>query len=125
MKQLQKYLRENKSILFAYRIDRYQHAKRKKRVYFPFDIAFYLVEDKDYYLNKMKTTKDIRSMPRAETMWLYCLNTSPLRFQYEVVCKAKVLREDKRHRIPFEEDVFRRWVATKSFYSYQSDHLDL
>ncbi|SHI15869.1 hypothetical protein SAMN02745124_04484 [Desulfofustis glycolicus DSM 9705] len=60
MKQLQKYLRENKSILFAYRIDRYQHAKRKKRVYFPFDIAFYLVEDKDYYLNKMKTTKDIR-----------------------------------------------------------------
>ncbi len=45
MKQLQKYLRENRSILFAYRIDRDQHTKRKKRVYYSFDIAFYLCED--------------------------------------------------------------------------------
>jgi hypothetical protein len=125
MKKLQAYLRGNKSILFAYRVDRPQAAKRKKRVYYSFDIAFYLREDENYYLNKMEIIKTIRSMPRAETTWIYFLNTSSLQFQYEIVCKANVLRESKRHRLPFEEDVFRRWVSTKTFTSYQPNILGI
>ena len=125
MKQLQKYLRGNKDILFVYRIDRPRSATQKKQIYYPFDIALYLRDDENFFLNKMSITKDIRSMSRAETMWIYVLNTSPLRFQYEIVCKANVLRENKRHRLPFEEGVFRSWVSTKSFYSHQSNHLDL
>jgi len=125
MKELLQYLKENKNILFAYKIDSFHPPKKEKQIYYPFDIAFYLSESEIFYLNKMEIIKNIRSMPKAEAMWLYCLNTSPLKFQYETICKAKVLRENKHHRLLFEEDVFRSWVATKSFTSYQSDRLDL
>jgi len=117
MKEITKYLRDNKRILFAYRIASFHPPKHKRHFYYPFDIAFFMHEDEKFFQNKMEIVKNIRSMPKAEAMWLYCLNTSPLKFQYEIICKGKVLRENKRHRLPFEEEVFKQYVATKSFFS--------
>ena len=77
------------------------------------DLAVYLDKRLDSFTTRLRFLDELSRLLRGYPCDLVVLNTASLILQYEVIRGGRVIKEDKRRRIPFETGVVREYLDTE------------
>lgn len=105
------YFAGNKAIKFAYLFG--SGARGQAGPLSDIDLAIYLDKRLDFFAAKLRYLEELYRLLKTEHCDLVVLNNAPLILQYEVIRHGKVLKENKRRRVPFEIKVLREYLDTE------------
>lgn len=77
------------------------------------DLAVYLDNRLDLFAARLRFMEQLIRLLKGQPFDLVVLNNAPITLQYEVIRGGKVIKEDKKRRIPFETEVLQVYFDTE------------
>lgn len=77
------------------------------------DLAIYLDNRLDLFAARLRFMEQLIRLLKGQPFDLVVLNNAPITLQYEVIRGGKVIKEDKKRRIPFETEVLQVYFDTE------------
>ncbi|GAB6192907.1 type VII toxin-antitoxin system MntA family adenylyltransferase antitoxin [Desulfocastanea catecholica] len=105
------YLESNKVVKFAYLFG--SCARGECGPLSDIDVAVYLDKRVDFFSARLRFLEQIDRLLKGHPFDLVILNNASLVLKYEVIHGGRVMKENKKRRIPFEIAVFREYLDTE------------
>jgi uncharacterized protein len=105
------YLENNKVVKFAYLFG--SCVRGESGPLSDIDLAVYLNTGVDYFSERLRFLEQLSRLLKGYPCDLVILNNASLVLKYEVIHGGRVIKENKKRRIPFEIGVFRDYLDTE------------
>lgn len=111
LQSITRYLDEKSDVKFAYLFG--SCAGHKDGPLSDIDLAVYLDKRLDFFVARLRFMDELSQLLKGHPCDFVVLNTASLILQYEVIRGGRVVKEDKKKRIPFEIGVVREYLDTE------------
>lgn len=87
------------------------------------DLAVYVDGRLDLFNYRLILMEALAKVLKSENFDLIILNKAPIVLKHEIVSNGKILKEDRRRRVPFESGVLREYLDTAYLRDVQFRYL--